>query len=274
MSDPVVYVISDSLGETAERVVRAATSQFVEDIFEIRRVPYVITRESVDEALSEAREAGAAVAHTLVVPGLREYLEERARALNIITVDILGPMMGAVGSLTTSAPRLLPGLVHQVDEEYFREVEAVEFAVRYDDGKDTRGILRADVVLIGVSRTSKTPLSMYMAHRGYRVANVPLSPEVVPPEELFNVSRDRVVGLVISPDHLQQIRQERLKALGLSPTANYASMNRIVEEMEYAKEVTDRLGCLVVDVTRRAVEETASQIMAHVTRPKQHGALE
>jgi regulator of PEP synthase PpsR (kinase-PPPase family) len=152
-------------------------------------------------------------------------------------------------------------LLRKVDEMYYRRVEAVEFAVRYDDGKDPRGITQADIVLVGVSRTSKTPLSMYLAHKRVKVANVPLVPEVAPPEELYKVERGKVIGLVIKPELLNNIRTERLKTLGLSGQASYANFERILEELEFADKIMKKLGCPVIDVTNRAVEETASKIL-------------
>ena len=149
---------------------------------------------------------------------------------------------------------------------YKRQVEAVEFAVKYDDGKDTRGIKKADIVLVGVSRTSKTPLSMYLAHKNFKVANVPLVPEVPAPAELFEKDTKRVFGLIANSQKLNEIRQERLKALGLSNNANYASISRIEEELEYSKKIMEKLQCKVIDVSNKAVEETAGiilEIMKH-----------
>jgi regulator of PEP synthase PpsR (kinase-PPPase family) len=175
--------------------------------------------------------------------------------------DIMGPMIARIGKMVGKQPRFKPGLVHQLDEDYFKKVEAIEFAVKYDDGKDVRGILRSDVVLIGVSRTSKTPLSMYLAHKRIKVANVPLVPEVAPPEELFMISPRKVVGLTINPEQLNGIRTERLKSLGLTAQANYASLDRILQELEYAEKIMKRIGCPVINVTNKAVEETANIIL-------------
>lgn len=256
-----VFVVSDSIGETAERVARAAASQFREQAFEFKRIPYAACVDSLDEVLKEAANAHALIVHTLVCPELRGHLNQLAAEHQIPCVDIMGPALDAISRVSHHTPRLQPGLVHQLDEEYYREIEAVEFAVKYDDGKDPRGLLRADVVLIGVSRTSKTPLSMYLAHRGFRVANVPLVPEVSPPEELFMLPEGHVIGLTISEKQLKHIREERLKVLGLQPNANYASDERIQEELDYALHIMEKLGCPVIDVTQRAVEETASQVM-------------
>ncbi len=264
--ESIVFVVSDSLGETADRVARAAASQFLEQSFDMRRIPYVSAKEMVDQIVAQASQHAALIVHTLVSPELRDYINMQAAIHQVPCVDIMGPMLGAFCQVTNDTPRLLPGLVHQLDEEYFREIEAVEFAVKYDDGKDPRGLLKADVVLIGVSRTSKTPLSMYLAHRGHRVANVPLVPEVNPPEEIFMLPPERVIGLTISAQQLKQIRQERLKVLGLQPSANYASDERIHEELEHGRRIMERVGCMVIDVTKRAVEETASQVMEMLAR--------
>ena len=170
-------------------------------------------------------------------------------------------MVEAIEGIVKKSPKNQPGLVRQLDEEYFRKVEAIEFAVKYDDGRDPRGLLRADVVLIGVSRTSKTPLSMYLANKRYKVANVPLVPEVEPPEELFMVPTKKCIGLTISPDQLNMIRRERLKSLGLTSQANYASLERIMQELEYAEKIMKRVGCPVINVSNKAVEETANLIV-------------
>lgn len=260
----IVYVVSDSVGETAEFVVRAAASQFDHGHFEIRRMSYVDSVETIHEIVAAADEAGGFIAYTLILPALRETLRAQAQRAAVRAVDIMGPMMAAFEDVFNATPKLRPGLLHQLDDEYFRRVEAIEFAVKYDDGRDPRGLLRADVVLIGVSRTSKTPLSMYLAHKRVRVANVPLVPEVQPPEELFELPLGKVIGLTINADELNGIRQERLLALGLRAEATYASNQRILEELRYADYIMKQLGCPVIDVSRRAVEETASIILSLV----------
>ena len=148
------------------------------------------------------------IAYTLVLPALREAIRAACELHGIIAVDVMGPMMDAFTRLLQLDPHQEPGLIRRLDEEYFRRVAAIEFAVKYDDGKDPRGILLADVVLIGVSRTSKTPLSMYLANKRIKVANLPLVPEVEPPEELFWVPASKVIGLTISPRQLHEIRQK------------------------------------------------------------------
>ncbi|MHB1505849.1 MAG: pyruvate, water dikinase regulatory protein [Sulfobacillus sp.] len=257
-----VVVVSDSLGETAEAVAKAALSQFQEDGLVIRKFAHVDS----DLALAQVREflqaaSHAVVIYTVVLPAVRDRLELLLHELGILGVDVLGPALQAVATIAPGPPRLEAGLVHMLDEGYFRRVAAVEFAVRYDDGKEPSGCLLADVVILGVSRSSKTPLAMYLAHRQVRVANIPLVPEVALPQELYEVSPEKIVGLLVQPDDLLRIRSARLKAMGVSGSSRYADLERILEEMEYAEKTYRRLGCHVLDVTHRAVEETAGLII-------------
>ncbi len=262
MENTVIYVVSDSLGETAEFVARAAAIQFnANGTFEIRRVPYVNNRATLEEVMEEASGTCSIIAYTLVIPELRDELERLAKLHNIPAVDIMGPLMDALAKATSMPPKREVGLLHRLDDQYFRRVEAIEFAVKYDDGKDPRGLLYADVVLIGVSRTSKTPVSMYLAHKRIKAANVPIVPEVEPPAELFKIRPRKIVGLTIQPQLLLQIRQERLKSLGLTTDAEYANMNRIQKELAYADRLMAQLGCPVIDVSNKAIEETASMVL-------------
>jgi [pyruvate, water dikinase]-phosphate phosphotransferase / [pyruvate, water dikinase] kinase len=258
---PIVYIISDSIGETAEFVVKAVASQFDSGNVEMRRVPFVEDKKQIRNILKEASDCNAIIAYTLVVPELRKAMEEEALRYNVCTADILGSLMDAFSQVTCKAPHLEPGRVRRLDEEYFRRVAAVEFAVKHDDGKDPRGLVKADVVLVGISRTSKTPLSMYLAHHGIMVANLPLVPEVEPPAELFFIPPEKIIGLVINPGQLREIRQERLKALGLDSNANYVAVERIEEELTYARRIMKKIGCTVFDVSNKAVEEVANRII-------------
>lgn len=258
---PGVFIVSDSIGETAEMVVRAAASQFNSGSMEIRQIPNISDKAILSEIVHQALENNFLIAYTLVLDELADFLRQEAAEAGVVCVDILGPIIAAFEEASHLSPKREPGLLRKVDEMYYRRVEAVEFAVRYDDGKDPRGITQADIVLVGVSRTSKTPLSMYLAHKRIKVANVPLVPEVTPPDELFKVARGKVIGLVINPELLNNIRAERLKTLGLSGQASYANFERILEELEFADKIMKKLGCPVIDVTNRAVEETASKIL-------------
>jgi regulator of PEP synthase PpsR (kinase-PPPase family) len=257
----VVYVVSDSVGETAEFVVKAVATQFNGGQVEIRRNSYVDDLEDIEDVIALARVGRSIIAYTIVIPVLKEYLDRRAKEEQIIAVDLLSPLMNAFTTSFNKQPHHQPGLMRKLDEEYFKKIEAIEFAVKYDDGRDPRGILKADIVLVGVSRTSKTPLSMYLAHKRFKVANVPLVPEVPAPEELFEIPRKNTIGLIISPDKLNEIRTERLKALGLGSQANYASYERILEELNYAEKIMKRVGCPIINVSNKAIEETAGLIL-------------
>ncbi|RWZ60048.1 kinase/pyrophosphorylase [Halobacillus fulvus] len=269
MEKPLIYVLSDSVGETAELVVKAALSQFDDGPFDIQRIPYVEDKGTINEAVLQAKEHEAMIGFTFVVPEFRKHLLKKAEEHQIECVDIMGPMMEAMERHLKVEPRREPGLVHKLDEDYFKRVEAIEFAVRYDDGRDPRGIAKADIVLIGVSRTSKTPLSQYLAHKRLKVANVPIVPEVQPPSELYRVDPDKCIGLKISADKLNGIRKERLKSLGLGDQASYANMNRINHELEHFNKVVDRIGCHVIDVSNKAVEETANVILNKLRKDAQ-----
>jgi regulator of PEP synthase PpsR (kinase-PPPase family) len=268
-SNPIIYAVSDSIGETAESVVKATVSQFSEEKFDVTRIPYVKDKEQIDKIIAEAAQHKAVICHTIVSPELRDHIADKALAMDVQVVDVLGPMIKSVEKATGMLPKNQAGLIHSLDHEYFKRVEAVEFAVKYDDGKNPMGLLKADVVIIGVSRTSKTPLSMYLAHKRLKVANVPLVPELAPPEELFKVPAHKVVGLLIDPYKLNEIRSTRLKTMGLSDDAVYADVKRIAEELEYAKGIMRRIHCPIINVSNRAIEETAGMILDYVRKNKE-----
>ena len=256
-----LVIVSDSVGETAELVVRAALSQFEFQDYEIRRFTFVTDEDQVLEVMEEAEEGNSIVLFTMVVPAIRQLLIEEIKKRNLPFVDLMAGLMELFEEKLGMKPFGEPGMNRRLDEQYFRRIEAIEFAVKYDDGKDPRGLQKADIVLIGISRTSKTPLSMYLAHRNIKVANVPLVPEVSPPKELFDVKPQKIIGLTTDPYKLIEIRKERVKALGLQDNANYASIQRIIEELEFADALMRKLGCPIIDVSTRAVEESASIIL-------------
>ncbi|SDZ20176.1 hypothetical protein SAMN05660462_02202 [Proteiniborus ethanoligenes] len=260
-NNTIIYILSDSIGETGEQVAKAAISQFNSGKYETRRFPFITDEEQIKEILTEARNEKCIIVFTMVIDRLKDYILEKAKEYNIQAVDLMTPVLDAIKNLVGLEPKREAGTIRKLDEQYFRRVEAIEFAVKYDDGKDTRGIKKADIVLVGISRTSKTPLSMYLAHKNLKVANVPLVPEVPPPDELFELDSRKIIGLTANPTKLNEIRQERLKALGLSNSANYASLDRIISELEYSDKIMKKLGCPVIDVSTKAVEETAGIIL-------------
>ena len=263
MKDITVFVVSDSVGETGVNAVKAVVSQFrpkFENV-DIRRFPHIKTIAHIEKVVHLAKKKHAAIVYTLVEKDMRKALYNIAVENGVPAIDLLGPMMELIESSVDERPLEQPGIVHQLDASYFEKIEAIEFAVKYDDGRDPRGLLLADVVLVGVSRTSKTPLSQYLAHKSLKVANVPLVPEVEPPEELYMVDPKKCFGLVISPEKLNNIRKERLIALGLTEDAVYAQHRRIEQEIQHFYSVVNKVGCTVIDVTNKAVEETANKII-------------
>ncbi|WP_166238361.1 pyruvate, water dikinase regulatory protein [Paenibacillus turpanensis] len=257
----LIVICSDALGKTAESVAKAALHQFDGLDVDMKRYSRVSSEAEIRQLAEEAAAGGGFIAYTLVQPELRQAMAEEAERLGIHAVDVIGPMMEAVVSAFHDEPRRKPGRVPRLDEEYFRRVEAIEFAVKCDDGKDPGSIVNAEIILIGVSRTSKTPLSVFLAHQGYKVANIPIVPEVKPPKELFMVPQHRIFGLTMEPEHMASIRAERLKAVGLPESAKYASLPRIEEELAYAGQLMNQLGCSVLNVTNQAIEESAAKIV-------------
>lgn len=262
MERPTIFVVSDSTGETAERVVRAALLQLPDQRVRIRLFTRVRDPEAVAEVLKKANDAGAMVVFTLVSPDLREYFHEVAAQEHIESVDVIGQLIHKVANYLEATPLNRPTATMPLSEEYFRRVEAIEFAVKSDDGKEPRNLRKADLVLTGVSRTSKTPLSTYLAGRGLKVANVPLVLGVPPPPELSEVAPEKVVGLTLAIEKLLEIRKARLIQLGMPADANYGLREHVGAELEYADEIfSSHPGWMVIDVSGRAIEETATIIL-------------
>ena len=181
-------------------MVKAVLTQFSEEDIEIQNISYVDDVQDINNVLAVARYNNSIIAYTIVNSPLKQYLNQKAREERIVAIDLMNPLMNAFSKTFNKVPNFQPGLLRKLDDNYFRRVEAVEFAVKYDNGQDIYGIKRADIVLIGVSRTSKTP-EMYLAYKRFKVANVPLVPEVAPPDELFSISKNKCVGLIITPDN-------------------------------------------------------------------------
>ncbi len=266
-----IFIVSDFTGETASSVTRAAIRQFDRNRIALQRFRYVDTEERIREVCQEAWQKGALIVCTLVSQTMREYMKQRAAEMGVAVIDLFGPLLEAIGAELGTPAAGRPGASHKLDEEYFRRIKAMEFASTCDDGSNPNLLPEAELVIVGVSRTCKTPLSMYLASKGIRTANVPLVPELAPPEELFTLPRGRVLGLSIKPEALKKIRRDRLHMLGLDPDrASYARDDRVQEELNYARMIMDRLQAKQVDVTERALEETAQEILEYL---KEQGCL-
>ena len=260
--DPQIFVVSDSTGETAERVVRAALLQFPHHRVRLRLFTRVRDEVAATDVLRKAGEAGAMVVFTLVAPEMREKFHEIAAREKVEAVDVIGTLIHKVGGYIEAQPLNQPSATMPLSEEYFRRVEAIEFAVKSDDGKEPRNLRKADLVLVGVSRTSKTPLSTYLAGRGLRVANVPLVLGVPPPAELDDLPPEKVVALTIGVDQLLEIRRSRLLQLGMPADASYGLRDHVRAELDFADQIfSAHPSWMVIDVSGRAIEETATMIL-------------
>jgi regulator of PEP synthase PpsR (kinase-PPPase family) len=226
-----IYVVSDATGKTGWRVVQAALLQFDSSRAEIKRIGGVQDEETVQSVVEQAAQTGGLVVHTLVSPQLRRTMLHAGRQRGIITIDLLGPVLTRLTEALEISPKAQPGLFEQLDDEYQARIDAIEFTVNHDDGRHPEDLQDADLVLVGVSRTGKTPLSVFLAYRGWRVANVPIIRDMEPPPQLFDVDPKRVVALVIEPDRLVAIRKVRAKRLSQSHLFNYAGIKHIEQEM-------------------------------------------
>jgi regulator of PEP synthase PpsR (kinase-PPPase family) len=264
-----VYTVSDASGETAELVAKAAALQFKGHAIKLVRLPRARTPDQIGGMITLAAQTPCLIAFTMVDATLRSALQTEARRKGLPAVDILDPLIKCISLVLGAEPLLEPGLLHHKDEQYFNRMDAIDFAIKYDDGKDPKGMVMADLVLVGVSRTSKTPTCMYLAqNRGIKASNVPLVLNVPPPQELFGLPAGRVIGLTLNSRTLTEIRTARLQNLGLGPSASYANQDHINRELEYAEGIFRRLRCPVVDVTHKAIEETAAEIL-EITQRKE-----
>jgi regulator of PEP synthase PpsR (kinase-PPPase family) len=260
MAKPPVelHVVSDATGETAARLVAALEAQFPEQDFEEIRHPRVDTVEDLRLAVDRMKGRPAVVVYTLVDPEMRDEMRALCRRAKLHYCDLLGHPIDAIARVSGMTARMKPGARPPLNEQYFKRVSAIEFAVKYDDGVGA-GLSEADIVLVGVSRTSKTPLSIYLGYLGYKTANVPLVRGIEPPADLYAIDAAKVVGLTINASRLAEIRSRRIQhARG---SRRYAELEGIYEELEFAKAVHRKLGCPVLDVTEASVEETAHRII-------------
>jgi len=260
---PLLFTVSDGTGETALSIVRAVKVQFEQDEIEIERFNKIRSREELLEILVRAQEKKATIVATLVDTELRVFLITRSMQLGVKVVDVLFPLLETLSEQLGKRPNAIPGLLRQLDESYFKRISAIEYTVRHDDGVQSHELKDADIVLIGVSRTSKTPLSMYLGHKGYKVANIPVIQGVEPPEELFQIDQRKIIALMIDSNHLSKIRKARISSLSL-PTDNegeYAASNSVFEELEWSLTIFKKnKKWPVLDVTGKALEESAVEI--------------
>jgi regulator of PEP synthase PpsR (kinase-PPPase family) len=260
-----ILILSDGTGDTAEKVVRAGLRQFSDHVVWIRTYPHVDSPDKLRRIFRVALRQNALVVTTLVRRDMGDLARRLAKETGVPQVDLLGSLLLGLESFLDERASGVPGLLHQADDRYFKRIEAVEFTVKADDGKEPRMLKQADIILVGVSRTSKTPLSTFLAHKGFKVANVPLVLDRPVPPPLFEVDSARVFALTINPSTLIAIRRSRLQAMRMPETTNYCDMDYILAELEYANDLfLGNREWPVIDVTNKAIEETASTILGYL----------
>lgn len=257
-----LHLVSDATGETLIAVARAVAAQYA-SVRAIEHVyPLVRAQKQLDRVLAEIEAAPGIVLYTLIGAELSDRLEQRCRALGSPCVSVLAPVLGVFRSYlgTESTPRV--GGQHVLNTEYFRRIDALNYTLMHDDGQLPDGLEEADVVLVGISRTSKTPTSIYLANRGIKTANIPIVPGIALPPELETLDKPLIVGLVASPERIVQIRQNRLLSLKADDNSAYVDRSAVAEEIAFTRKLCARHGWPTIDVTRRSIEETAAAILA------------
>lgn len=260
-----IIIISDSAGDTAFNNAVAAAAQFPDAQITYRRYPFIINNEKLEETFEEIIQyPNLLLIYSLVKDEMQIPVIRFVREHHIQSVDILSPAIESIQKLTGLKPEQKIGAQHKMNQKYFDRISAMEFAVMYDDGKDPKGFLEADVVLLGVSRTSKTPLSLFLANKNLKVANLPLVPDTHIPKEIYQIDPKKIIGLTNDLSVLNEIRRERMISYGLSPDTSYSNTDAIKKELDSAQKLYDKLGCFVINVAHRSIEETAAIIMNHL----------
>lgn len=262
-----VYILSDGTGETASLMTRAALVQYQNIDVSLIRCKNIRNADQISAILEEVHENKGLIVYTVVSQDLRSLIEKKSLEKKMIAIDLLGPLLhGLDNYFHMSNTPMKAGILRNIDEKYFKRIEAIEFTVKHDDGKELRDLEGADIILVGISRTSKTPLSIFLSHKGWKVVNVPLVLNVPPPKEIFEVDQRKIVALTIDPEKLMKIRQNRILKMGDNNT-EYANLKNILSEIEYANELFKKnKKWPVFDVTSRALEETASEIVKIISR--------
>ncbi len=268
-----IIILSDGTGETAAQITKAAMVQFSDKEIYFTRYKNIRTKAQVEAIFDEAAIHHDMVIHTIVSPDLRDFIAKKAEEKKVPAIDLLGPLLSSMAVFFGMQPKSLPGLFHQVNDKYFRRIAAMEYTIAHDDGRDLSNLEAADIIIVGISRSSKTPLSMYLGQLGWKVCNIPIIKGFLVPEELKNADQRKIIGLTISSDELYQIRKARLERLGSREGGDYATMDQILDEIDYADQIFRKnKRWPVFNVTGKALEETATEIIkVMVARRKQAG---
>lgn len=256
-----IYVISDSAGDTSLKLAQASMAQFPDTDFCIFRRNFIRSEEALTRTLEQARKDDALILYTLISENLIKCAADYCEEHDLAAFDLLEPVVSIMSERIGKKPTRELGAQHHLNENYFKRIKAIEFAVQYDDGQDPKGFLKADIVLLGVSRTSKTPLSLFLAQKNLKVANLPIVPQARIPDEIWQVDPKKIIGLTNDPEILNNIRAERMRSYGLVPETSYSNTDNIMKELQYANDLYDKLGCIVINVAKLSIEETAAMIL-------------
>jgi regulator of PEP synthase PpsR (kinase-PPPase family) len=269
---PLVYIVSGGVGTSGEQLVNTVLAQFPESSAQVFTTGNVRTVSQLEEVLAQASASSGIIVHTLVGAQLRKTLTGLAQKLGVTTIDLMGPLISHLAAASGQKPLGQPGRYRQMNRPYFERVAAIEYALAHDDGQKPEGWPEADVVLVGVSRTGKTPLSMYLSILGWKVANYPIVPEIQIPQRLFDLDSARVIGLTIDPNRLLAFRRQRSSLLGISAGASYADPEQVEEELRAARKVFRQGGFYVLNVTDKTLEASADEVIKRINRPTMHPA--
>lgn len=258
----IIYLVGEGTGETISKIARAGLAQFNRERIEVKNFFLVKNINYISKIVKQASNDEALIVFSIIQPELRNYLTKQAEHYGVTAIDVIGNFIIQLSLFLKEKPLAIPGRQYTLDEEYYKRIEAINFAVKHDDGKLPQGLKLADIVLVGLSRTGKTPLSTYLANQGWKVANVPLHPEIDTPIELFEIEQERIFGLIINIESLVKLREARLKQLGLNSDAKYADPVQVAKEIEwcinfYKKHPKWR----VINVSNRAIEEISANII-------------
>ncbi len=258
----IIYLVGEGTGETITRIAKASLAQFNRENVDVKTYFLVTDKKYISRIANQAAEDDALLAFSIVQPILRDFLIKETERRGIKAIDVIGDFIVQLSIFLKEKPLAIPGRQYILDEEYFRRIEAINFSVKHDDGKLPQGLKLADLILVGLSRTGKTPLSTYLANQGWKVANVPIHPDMLPPEELFQIDTQKVFGLIITVESLVKLREARLKQLGLEPYAKYSDPVRVADEIEWSREFFKRYPrWRILDISNRAIEEASASII-------------
>ncbi len=262
-ANKIIYLVGEGTGETITKIVRAALAQFHRENVEVKNFFQVTDEHYITRIMKEASVDDALVAFSIVQPDLRDFLIKKADRRGIKAIDVIGNFIIQLSLFLKEKPLEIPGRQYILDEDYFRRIDAINFAVKHDDGKHPGGLKIADIILVGLSRTGKTPLSTYLANQGWKVANMPIHPNMETPQELLDADQRKIFALIINIESLVKLREARLEQLGLEPRAKYADPVQVSDEIEWCeKYFKQHPKWKVLDVSNKAIEEVAASIVS------------